>query len=74
VSVEVKDSGAGIAPDVLPRVFDPFFTTKDAGSGLGLAMTFRIIREHGGDVVAAPRAAGGAVFTVHLPAAPSSKR
>ena len=74
VSVEVRDSGSGIAPDVLPRVFDPFFTTKVAGSGLGLAMTLRIIREHGGDVVAAPRPNGGAAFTVHLPAAPSSKR
>ncbi|MCX6538964.1 MAG: ATP-binding protein [Acidobacteria bacterium] len=74
VAVEVKDSGSGIAPDVLPRVFDPFFTTKDVGSGLGLTMTLRIIREHGGDVVAAPRGSGGAVFTVHLPAAPSSKR
>ncbi len=74
VSVEVRDSGSGIAPDVLPRVFDPFFTTKAGGSGLGLAMTQRIIREHGGDVVAAPRTGGGAVFTVHLPAAPSPKR
>jgi signal transduction histidine kinase len=74
VSVEIRDSGSGIAPDVLPRIFEPFFTTKDSGSGLGLAMAQRIIREHDGDVVAVPRASGGAVFIVDLPTAPLSKR
>jgi signal transduction histidine kinase len=68
VSVEVRDSGSGITPDVLPRIFDPSFATEDAGTGLGLAMALRIVREHGGDVVAAPKPGGGAVFTVHLPA------
>ena len=74
VVVEVRDSGLGIEADVLPRVFDPFFTTKDAGSGLGLAMTLRIMREHGGDVVAKSTAGGGATFTVQLPAAAQAKR
>ena len=74
VTVEVKDSGSGIAPEILPRVFDPFFTTKDTGSGLGLAMTLRIVREHGGDVMTTPRPGGGAVFTVTLPAMPKAKR
>ena len=77
------DRGAGTLPqaltpeleaDVLSRVFDPFFTTKDAGSGLGLAMTLRIMREHGGDVVAKSTAGEGATFTVHLPAAAPAKR
>jgi len=54
---------------VLPRIFDPFFTTKGAGSGLGLAMARRILREHGGDIVAGNHRSGGAVFTMHLPAA-----
>ncbi|MEI6669736.1 MAG: ATP-binding protein [Acidobacteriota bacterium] len=75
VSVVVKDSGPGIAPDVLPQIFEPFFTTKDAGSGLGLAMTLRIITEHGGEVAASSKGRGhGAVFTVHLPTTSSSKR
>jgi signal transduction histidine kinase len=68
VTIEVRDSGPGVPADLLPRIFDPFFTTKDAGSGLGLAMARRIVREHGGDIVAANARGGGAVFTVHLPA------
>ena len=68
VSIAIRDTGPGVAPDMLPRIFDPFFTTKHAGSGLGLALARRIVREHGGDIVAANDDAGGAVFTVHLPA------
>ncbi|MCX6549740.1 MAG: ATP-binding protein [Acidobacteria bacterium] len=68
VIVEIHDTGPGITADVLPRIFDPFFTTKDAGSGLGLPLAQRIIREHGGDLEASNHRAGGAVFTVHLPA------
>jgi signal transduction histidine kinase len=67
ISVTVRDSGPGIPASVLPRIFDPFFTTRDAGSGLGLPLVRRIIREHGGDVDAANHRGGGAVFTVHLP-------
>lgn len=72
VVVEIRDSGPGIPADVLPRVFDPFFTTKDAGSGLGLAMTQRIIREHGGDISAANSPKGGSAFCVQLPPIPAA--
>jgi two-component system NtrC family sensor kinase len=50
VTVEIADTGVGIAPDVLPRVFDPFFTTKptDEGTGLGLSICQRIVADHGG--------------------------
>jgi signal transduction histidine kinase len=68
VTIEIRDTGPGFPPDVLPRIFDPFFTTKGEGSGLGLAMARRILRGHGGDVVAANHRGGGAVFTLHLPA------
>ena len=67
VTIEIRDDGSGITAEDLPRVFDPFFTTKDSGSGLGLSMTLRIVREHGGDIVATRRPAGGAIFTVSLP-------
>jgi signal transduction histidine kinase len=73
VTVEIRDTGPGFAPDVLPRVFDPFYTTKDAGSGLGLALARRILREHGGEIAAANHRGGGAVFTLHLPALPVIK-
>ncbi|MFO0736524.1 MAG: HAMP domain-containing sensor histidine kinase [Labilithrix sp.] len=58
VRVTVMDDGPGIAPDVLPHVFEPFFTTKDVGegTGLGLAVCYGIVRDHGGwiDVESAP--------------------
>ncbi|MFN0086104.1 MAG: ATP-binding protein [Blastocatellia bacterium] len=71
VAVHVTDTGGGIAPEHLPHIFEPFFTTKDIGSGtgLGLAVSRRIIEEHSGWVTAANQAGGGAVFTVFLPVA-----
>ena len=75
VIVTIRDSGPGIAPDVLPRIFDPFFTTKDVGqgTGLGLAITYGIVQEHGGTITASSPKDGGAVFQVELPAAPGDK-
>jgi signal transduction histidine kinase len=70
VITTVRDSGAGIPMEVLPRIFDPFFTTKEVGrgTGLGLAITYGIIQEHGGAIHAANDPGGGAVFTIELPA------
>jgi len=70
--VEVIDEGEGIAPEVLPRIFELYFTTKPRGSGIGLAMTYRILQMHGGalDVRsnANPRALDrGTTFTLRLP-------
>lgn len=67
--VEVRDTGPGLPPDVLPRVFEPFYTTKEVGkgTGLGLAITYGIVQEHGGHIVAANHAKGGALFSVELP-------
>ena len=69
VSVEVRDTGHGIAPEHLPRIYDPFFTTKSArkGTGLGLAVTYGIVQEHGGTIEACPLSSGGTRFTVDLP-------
>ncbi len=71
VVVTVRDSGAGIAADVMPRLFEPFFTTKAKGTGLGLAICQAIIDAHQGTIEAASPPGGGAVFTVRLPAPPS---
>ncbi len=46
--VEVIDEGEGIAPDVLPRIFELYFYHETEGSGIGLAMTYRILQMHGG--------------------------
>jgi two-component system NtrC family sensor kinase len=67
--VRVRDTGPGIAPELVEQIFDPFFTTKDVGegTGLGLAVAHGIVTDHGGriDVDTAP--GQGANFTVHLP-------
>jgi signal transduction histidine kinase len=72
--VEVIDEGEGIPADLLPRIFELYFTTKPKGSGIGLAMTYRILQLHGGamDVVsnAEPGSSErGTVFTFRLPIA-----
>jgi nitrogen fixation/metabolism regulation signal transduction histidine kinase len=67
VVIEIRDSGAGIPAADLQRIFIPFFTTKAAGHGIGLALTHRVITEHGGTLTAANAVDGGAVFTVQLP-------
>lgn len=69
-AVKISDTGAGIAAADLEKIFDPFYTTKDIGegTGLGLAVSRRIVEEHGGAIEAANRAGGeGAIFTIYLP-------
>jgi two-component system, NtrC family, sensor kinase len=70
VTVTVSDLGSGIDDQHLPRLFDPFFTTKEEGkgAGLGLAVAYAIVQDHGGRIVARNRDSGGAEFTITLPA------
>lgn len=67
VKVTVRDEGDGICEKIIDKVFDPFFTTKESGSGLGLATSFSIVRQHQGTMVASNCEEGGAVFEVYLP-------
>jgi signal transduction histidine kinase/CheY-like chemotaxis protein len=69
VYVTVSDTGAGIAPDVLPRVFEPFFTTKEVGkgSGLGLSMVYGFAEQTGGHVSIASQEGVGTSVTIVLP-------
>jgi len=69
VEILVSDSGAGIPEEHLRRIFDPFFTTKDAtrGTGLGLAVSYGIIKKHGGEIDVASAVGRGTTFTVRLP-------
>jgi len=62
-----QDTGPGIQADAFEKVFEPFHTTKEDGTGLGLAVSYSIIQQHGGTITAANTAEGGAVFTVSLP-------
>lgn len=68
----VADDGPGIEPDKLPRLFDPFFTTKGKGTGLGLTVSRRLARRHGGDLDCRNGPAGGAEFALRLPFVPVS--
>ncbi|HYL38582.1 MAG TPA: ATP-binding protein [Bryobacteraceae bacterium] len=69
--IDVMDTGLGISPEHLARIYDPFFTTKAArkGTGLGLAVTYGILREHGGNIEVESRPGAGARFRVQLPLA-----
>ncbi len=69
LELSVEDEGAGVAPEDLPRLFEPFFSRRKGGTGLGLSVVQRIVEAHGGRITVANRAAGGAVFTLLLPAA-----
>jgi len=66
-TIEIRDTGSGIPLAQLQKIFIPFFTTKARGHGVGLALTHRIITEHGGTLTAANSSSGGAIFTIHLP-------
>ncbi len=69
VEVLFSDTGKGIPEEHLHKIFDPFFTTKDAsrGTGLGLAVSYGIIKKHGGDIAVESTVGKGTVFTVRLP-------
>jgi len=68
VRIAVSDTGSGIEPGILTRIFDPYFTTKINGSGLGLASSYSIVKNHGGHIIAESMPGKGAVFFVYLPA------
>ncbi len=61
------DQGTGIAAEDISKIFQPYFTTKEAGIGLGLAITERIIKEHGGEILVTSEENQGTIFTVVLP-------
>lgn len=69
VEIEIRDTGKGIPPEFLPHVFDPFFTTKGAsGTGLGLFVSYGIVKNHRGDLRVNSEVGVGTCFTIGLPA------
>jgi len=68
VRISIEDSGIGIADQHQSKIFDPYFTTKEKGSGLGLATSYSIIRNHDGLIQVRSVVEKGSVFTVYLPA------
>jgi PAS domain S-box-containing protein len=68
VEITIQDQGSGIAPEYLPKIFDPYFSTKSKGSGLGLTMSYTIIKRHDGHITVKSDVGKGTVFGIFLPA------
>lgn len=66
-AIRIADQGTGIPPDKLDRLGSPFFTTKENGTGLGLTVCYRIVRNHGGRIGVESRQGEGTTFTLYLP-------
>ena len=70
IQLTIKDCGAGIPPEIMPKIFDPYFTTKETGkgTGMGLAIVHGIIKSYGGFIKCQSQVGEGTVFTILLPA------
>ena len=66
-TLTVADRGPGVPPELVQRIFDPYFSTHDAGTGLGLPITRRIVEEHGGTIAARNRSGGGLEVVIMIP-------
>jgi PAS domain S-box-containing protein len=67
VFIIIADTGTGISEENLSKIFEPYFTTKESGTGLGLTVLFKIVKEHQGEVIVSSREGKGTVFTIALP-------
>ena len=74
VRIAVEDSGVGISEEYLPKIFEPYFTTKENGTGLGLTITFKIVKEHDGEIMVTSRPGQGSTFMVNLPIPQKERR
>ncbi len=73
VIIRISDTGTGIAENEIQKIFEPYFTTKASGTGLGLTVVYKVIKEHRGDIFVSSQEGKGTSFTIKLPV-PSSQR
>ena len=73
VKIEVADTGHGIAPETLEHIFEPYFSTKETGTGLGLALTKKLIEDHGGQIMVSSEVGVGTTFIATLPRDPDGR-
>jgi PAS domain S-box-containing protein len=74
ITIRVLDTGIGIPEKNLSKIFEPYFTTRETGSGLGLTLVFKIIREHRGEISVKSREGEGTKFTITLPIPQKERR
>jgi len=67
IRITVADTGKGISEEDFPKIFEPYFTTKETGTGLGLTVVFKVVKEHKGDINVESKEGEGTVFTITLP-------
>jgi signal transduction histidine kinase len=67
VRLQVTDTGIGIPPEYLDKIFEPYFTTKEFGSGLGLTIVYKIVKEHQGEITVDSEPGKGTTFTIKFP-------
>ncbi len=74
VILEVSDTGGGIPEEIQGKIFEPYFTTRDTGSGLGLTVVYKVVKEHGGDLHMDSRLGQGTTFRITLPVLQSERK
>ncbi len=74
LQISITDTGQGIAETDLPHIFEPFFSTKPEGSGIGLALVYRVVEEHGGSIEVRSRVGEGTTFFLALPSPAGASR
>jgi len=74
IYLTVEDTGSGIPDELIHKIFEPYFTTKVDGTGLGLTMSYKVVKEHGGDIRVQSEAGKGTCFTITLPVMRKAQR
>jgi two-component system, sporulation sensor kinase E len=74
ICVSITDTGTGIPQDIMDKIFEPYFTTKDFGSGLGLTLVYKIVKEHNGDIYVDSKEGKGTTFSLSFPIPQKEKR
>jgi len=74
VVLDVQDTGFGISEENIGKIFEPYFTTKQFGSGLGLTVVYKIIKEHGGEIFLESKEGKGTTFTIKIPVPQKEKK
>lgn len=72
VKISIKDNGIGISPENISKIFDPYFTTKEKGSGLGLTVSYSIIKNHNGYIDVESNVGTGTIFRIYIPVSKES--